>query len=497
MKLSYLKSSLIVFTIGFVTIISPARAQRNKDSIDNFIGDKMQKLQIPGLQLAVIRNGKIEKLKSYGLANIENQVATTDESVFSINSCTKAFVGVAIMQLQEQGKLNINDPISKYIDNIPSSWQKITLKQLLTNTSGLPNIIDDTEHVLGGGREAAAWATVKALPIEFNPGDKFSYNQTGYVILGKIITKLSGVHFTKFIEDNQFKVVGMKQTRFGDSNDIVPHSAGGYSIVNSVDGQWTEGKDLKAVYVEFPIFFRTASGILSTAKELAEWIMALQSGKLLKDKASLTTLWSPAILNNGQIGGFNNLVNGYALGWPTATRAYHPAVGPVGGMRSTFFVYPRDNLSIIILTNLQGANPEYFTDEVAGYYIPEMHEANGFGLPPYVKQLRQDLLKSGFDNAFAISKNLKRKDPKFTLNENDLNGYGYRLVGEEKRKEALVIFKLNTELYPKSGNTYDSYAETLLLTGDKDAALKNYRISFKLDPKNTNAADQIKKLEQK
>nr|WP_067059368.1 serine hydrolase [Mucilaginibacter sp. L294] len=497
MKINYLKSSLLVFSVSLITNVSLAQTQQTKDSIDNFIAGKMQKLQIPGLQLAVIRNGKLEKLKSYGLANIENNVAATDESVFSINSCTKAFVGVAIMQLQEQGKLNINDPISKYIDNIPLSWQKITLKQLLTNTSGLPNIIDDTEHVLGGGREAAAWATVKALPIEFNPGDKFSYNQTGYVILGKIITKLSGMHFTEFIEENQFKVVGMMQTRFGDSNDIIPHSAGGYSVVNSVNGQWAEGKDLRAIYMEFPVFFRTASGILSTAKELAEWIIALQSGKLLRNKASLTALWSPAILNNGQVGGFNNLVNGYALGWPTATRADHPAVGPVGGMRSTFFVYPQDDLSIIVLTNLQGANPEYFTDEIAGYYIPDMHEANGFGLPHYVKQLRQELLKSGFDNAFTISKNLKKKDPKFTLNENDLNGYGYRLLGEEKRKEALAIFKLNTELFPKSGNTYDSYAETLLLLGEKDAALKNYKLSFKLDPKNTNAANQIKNLERK
>lgn len=477
--------------------MSQAQKQQSKDSVDNFIAGKMQKLQIPGLQLTVIRHGTIVKQNSYGLANIENNVPATDESVFSINSCTKAFVGVAIMQLQEQGKLNINDPISRYIDSLPSTWQKITLKQLLTNTSGLPNIIDNTEHVLGGGQEEAAWAIVKTLPIEFNPGDRFSYNQTGYVILGKIITRLSGMHFTKFIEDNQFKVVGMQQTRFGDSNDVIPHSAGGYSVVHSVDGQWSEGKDLRAIYVEFPVFFRTASGILSTAKDLAGWIIALQSGKLLKDKSSLITLWTPAILNNGQVGGFNNLVNGYALGWPTASRADHPAVGPVGGMRSTFFVYPQDDLAIVVLTNLQGANPEYFTDEIAGYYIPEMHEANGFGLPTYVKLLRKELLKSGFDNAFKISKDLKKKDPKFTLNEGDLNGYGYRLLGEEKRKEALAIFKLNTELFPQSGNTYDSYAETLLLFGKRDAALKNYKLSFELDPKNTNAADQIKKLEQK
>lgn len=497
MKNYYLKFSLLFVAINLIAIGSKAQGKSASDSIDRFIAVKMQKLHIPALQLAVIRSGNIVKLNSYGVANIENNVPATDESVFSINSCTKAFVGVAIMQLQEQGKLNINDPISLYIDSIPTTWQSLTLKQLLTNSSGLPNIIDDTEHVLGGGIEAAAWAKVKTLPFEFNPGDKFSYNQTGYVILGKIITKLSGQHFTKFIEDNQFKVVGMKETRFGDSYDIIPHSAGAYSVVQSVNGAWVQGENLRAIFVEFPVFFRTATGINSTAKEIAEWLIALQGGKLLKSKSSVTTLWSPAILNNGQVGGFNNLVNGYALGWPTASRQDHPAVGPVGGMRSTFFVYPSDDLAIVILTNLQGANPEYFTDEIAGYYIPDMHEINGFGLSPSVKKLRKELIKTEFENAFKISQSLKKKNPNFVLEENDMNGYGYRLMGEEKRKEALSIFKLNTELYPNSANAFDSYAEALAGSGNKTAAFKNYERSLQLNPQNTNAADQIKILKTK
>ena len=491
------KLLMLLITTCLINILAYGQNQKKTDSIDLFVKERMQRLHIPALQLAVLQHGDIVKLSSYGLANIENNVAASDESVFSINSCTKAFVGVAIMQLQEKGKLNIQDPISLYIDSLPLSWQKITIKQLLTNTSGLPNIIDEYEQVLGGGNETAAWAKVKTLPLEFKPGDKFSYNQTGYVILGKIITKLSNEYFTKFIKENQFDVAGMKQTRFGDSYDIIPHSAGGYSVKRNVNGRWINSDELRNVYVEFPDFFRTASGILSTAKEIALWLITLQNGTLLKDKSSLIALWDPYILNDGQVGGFNKLVNGYALGWPTVTRAEHPAAAPVGGMRSSFFVYPNDDLSVVVLTNLQGANPEYFIDEIAGYYIPEMHESNGFGLSLAVKQLRAELLKKGFDKATIIVSDLKKKDPEYVLKEDDLNSYGYRLIGEGKKYEGLSIFKLNVDLYPESANVYDSYAEALSLIGYQSEAVKNYKRSLELNPQNNNAADQLQKLQKK
>lgn len=170
-------------------------AQTTSDSIDLFIKEKMTHMKIPGLQLAVIRNGRLEKLASYGFSNIEHQVVVNSKSTFSINSMTKAITGVAIMQLQEQGKLNVYDPISQYISDIPDEWKSITIRQLLSNTSGLPNNIDEKEQVLGNGIEEKNWELVKTLPMEFKPGERFSYNQTGYYILGRIITKLRGEHF--------------------------------------------------------------------------------------------------------------------------------------------------------------------------------------------------------------------------------------------------------------------------------------------------------------
>jgi CubicO group peptidase (beta-lactamase class C family) len=479
---------LLLFVLSFSKQVI---AQNTTDSIDVFIKEKMIQSKIPGLQLAIVRNGKIDQLKNYGLASLEHQVATSSGTTFSINSMTKAFVGIAIMQLQEQSKLNVKDPISLYIDDIPDEWKSIKIDQLLSNTSGLPNNIDEKEQVLDGD-ENRNWEMVRKLPMEFSSGDKFSYNQTGYYILGRIITKLSGQHFTKFIEESQFKPCGMVSTRFGDSNDVIPNNSNSYSTIYNDGGKWINDGKLHNAYASFPLFFRTATGIISTSEDLAKWLIALQSKKLLKKQSSLDQMFATARLNNGSIGGFNKLTNGYALGWPTVVREEHPALAPVGGMRSALFVYPQDNLSVIILTNLQGSNPEWFIDEIAGFYLPDMKLKNGFGLSKNLKFLRQQLLKNDFKDASKIFNKISKDHKNFSLTEDEVNSWGYQLIEQGKKNEAMEIFKLNTLLFPKSSNVYDSYGEILETLGNRKEAIFNYKKSLELNPDNINAANYIK-----
>ena len=463
------------------------------DSIDVFVQGTMSKRNIPALQLAVVRGEKMVKKTAYGTANLEHNVSVNMQTLFPINSITKAFVGVAVMQLAEEGKLDINDPISKYLDSLPVSWQKLTLKQLLTHTSGLPDIIDEDEMVFGGG-EKAAWKRVTALPVVFAPGEKFMYNQTGYVALGKIITKVSGKHFTQFIIDRQFRVAGMERTRFGDSYDVVENSAGAYTMSKMVNGNFIRNNTPGISYIQFPEFYRTAAGIMSTAEEMGRWIIALQSGLLLKQKTSIATLFTPALLNSGKTGGFNALTNGYALGWPTVTREEHPAVAPVGGGRNGLMVYLKDDLSIVVLTNLMGSNPERFIDEIAGYYINEMHEANGFGLPAGLKKLRNEAMKNGFKNMLSVAKALKKSTPSIDLDEQVINGWGYQLLSQKEPDKALSVFKLNTELYPASANTFDSLGEMYEGLEDSVKAIASYKKVLTLDPGNENATARIKAL---
>ena len=146
------------------------------DSIDVFINKEMQKRKIPGLQLAIVQNGQIIKAGNYGYANLQDSIPVSDRTVFTINSITKAFVGIAIMQLAEEGKLSLTAPVSTYLADLPEAWQSATVLQLLSHTSGIPDIVDEEEAVMIAPSIAAAWKNVVALPMDFKPGERFQYN---------------------------------------------------------------------------------------------------------------------------------------------------------------------------------------------------------------------------------------------------------------------------------------------------------------------------------
>lgn len=358
-----------LFTKTFITISSfffSCVIYAQTDSIDVFIKNEMQKRKIPGLQLAIVKNGRVIKTGNYGLANVQDSIPVSDKNVFTINSITKAFVGVAIMQLVEAGKLKLSDPVSQYLADLPVTWQAVTIQQLLSHTSGIPDIVDEEEAVMILPDPEEAWKKVLASPMEFIPGEKFSYNQTNYLLLGRVIEKLSGMPFQEFIIKEQLLKAAMTRTiasGFGATKDVIANAAAGYTY---------RKEKLANMFFSFPPFLQTAAGMSSTAREMAQWIISLQKNELFKHKESIAALWKPAILNNGKTGGFTSLLNGYAAGWPVIVRELHPAVAPVGGGRSALFVYPKDGLAIIVLTNLSGGSPDAFIEGLAGFFIPDM-----------------------------------------------------------------------------------------------------------------------------
>jgi CubicO group peptidase (beta-lactamase class C family) len=472
----------------FIVSLQPlAAAQSKTDDVETLLQREMQERRIPGLQVAVVQRGKIVLLRSFGIANLQDSVPVTNKSIFSINSCTKAFTGVAVMQLAEEGKIDLAAPVSKYLDGLPASWQPVTVRQLLTHVSGLPNILNlldpSTGKLVGRDSEDSAWAKVQAMPMEFPTGERFSYNQTNYVLLGKIIDKYSGEPFARFFSRRQFQVVEMPNTVFGDSRDVIPHQALSYRYVRNIDGHALGEEKLIFAYSEFPPFRRTASGLNSTAEDIAHWIIALQQGKLLKTKTALNTLWTQGTYNNGS-------PTQWALGWVGKPRPKHSAVIATGGGRAAFFVYPEDDLAVVVLTNLAGAFPEEFIDELAGFYNPAISASDP------VTALRIQLRKRGYEHAFEVFNELKKKDAAFQPLETDLNDWAYRMLnGGGKKKEALEIFKLNVMLYPESANVYDSVAEAYEANGERDLAIKNYKRSLELDPGNTNAIQHLKRLD--
>lgn len=482
----------IIYRIGIIFSIliynTPVFAQNSSQQVDSFLKAKMKYNRIPGIQVAIIKNGKIIKLAAYGTANIPFKIPVTVNTLFPINSMTKCFTGTALMKLIENRQLKLDDYASVYLGNLPEPWRKITIKQLLTHTSGLPDIVDgDTGKMIVPGEDTIALEKVKTLPMRFAPGEKSEYNQTNYVLLGQIVEKLSKKPFTTFITEQEFVPANMLQTNFGDSFDVINNMTESYSYKFNRNGLWKRSNQLTRVFEEFSILTRPAAGINSTAKELANWLIQLTEGKFI-DHKSLEIMWTPALHNNGTTAP-------RGLGWSVSSRKQHSFVYGSGGMRSAMYYYPEDKIGFIILTNLRGANPEKIIEQLAGFYIPELHPYIGTDLPPALGLLHTELLKTKYTNSKEIYKELQLKDSQFNISEASLNDWGYTLLHIGYTKQAIEIFNLNTQLYPSSGNTYDSLAEAYESSGNKLMALKNYRRSLEYSPDNTNAKEQIKLLD--
>ena len=460
-------------------------AQPAKAPVDEIIQREMKERKIPGVQLAVVQNGRIVLSRSYGTANLQYNIPVSNTSVFPINSNTKIFTGVAVMQLVEQDKIKLEDPISTYLDDLPAEWKKITVDQLLTHISGLPEILKLLDPMTGNigplKTEAAIWEKLKTLPLEFKTGEQFSYNQTNYYLLGKIIEKLTRMPFTDFFENKQFRTAHLKNTVFGDSRDLIPGYAPSYRYNSFSDGRKGETR-LTNTYTEFPDFIRTGAGLNSTAEDMATWIMALQNGRLFQKASTLDRMWSPGKFNNGT-------PTIWARGWGiTKFRKNHKAIGMSGGNRSALLVYPDDHLAIIVLTNLAGSAPEDFIEEIAGCYNPDITKADP------LTYLRKSLQETGFDKAIEFVKKEQKANPEFDPKEDELNNWGYRMMANGQQKEALEIFRLNIHLFPESWNAYDSYGEILLKMGDKIKAVEMYRRSIALNPDNENGKKVLSEI---
>jgi CubicO group peptidase (beta-lactamase class C family) len=473
--------------LAIIPVITLVCSTAHADEIDDFIKTKMTEKRIPGMQLAVVRNNEIIKTASYGFSSLQHSVSVNKETVFPIASMTKGFVGVAIMQLVEQGKIDLSEEISNYLPNLPKKWQEITVRQLLTHTSGLPHIFSGyMANLIDAKGPEASWELVQKQPLESQANTEWSYVQTNYILLGKIIDRITGQKFETFIAQKQLQKVEMPITEtagFSGAQGVVTNQSMGY--------MYDQNSALKSLNFVFPRYMAPAAGMNSTATELARYLIALQKGDLFDEKSSLQTLWSPGKLNNGRMVGRNNR-QGYALGWEIIGRNDHPTVHVGGNANSAMIIYPKDNLSIVLLGNLFGSDPRTFMNEIAGFYISDMKAENGFDLPTTAKPLFLALKNKSYEKAIEVAKELQ-KNQDITFGINDINDWGYILVGQNKKQEALEIFRLNTVLFPENANAYDSLAETYGALGNMEQAVKYYQKALEVDPNYANA-DNIRKM---
>jgi CubicO group peptidase (beta-lactamase class C family) len=327
------------------------------DKLDNYLKAEMAKQHIPALSVAIIRDGQVIKIKGYGMANLELGAPVTQETVYQIASATKPLTGTALMMLVEDGKIALDDKVTKYLLDLPPVLSTITVRQLASHTSGIKDVsaMTDTPET----REQVI-KTISPLPVDFAPGEKEAYNLTGYGLLLMIMEKVTGKSFPEFMNERLFKPLGMNSTRFSNSgnrswariSDVIENRASVYI--------W-EGEQQHIYDYFYPTWTYSAGGLFSTASDLAKWAAALDTGKLLK-KTSLEQMWTPAKLNDGKSAGF-------ALGWVADEVNGHKVVGHSGGPAlADILRFGDEKLTVIVLTNQRTLSP-YLAGEVANFYL--------------------------------------------------------------------------------------------------------------------------------
>lgn len=354
-KLNYLKSATI-FAFLFLLLTLSVRA----DAVDDYVRAQLAERHIPGAAIAVVKNGKVIKTAGYGVASIEFNIPVTPETEFEIGSVSKQFTAAGIMLLVEDGKVNLDEKISKYLPNTPPAWEKVTVRNLLTHTSGIKSYTS-----LDGGfelyRNLKRDDFIKLLavyPLDFETGTAYVYDNSGYSLLAYIIESASGKPYWDFMRERIFMPLKMTKTTDRDPKNIILNRAGGY--------EWENGKLVGRDYNLTALF--GAGTIVSTVTDLAKWDIALRNDTLLK-KDSKLQMWTPLTFNDGK-----NYQ--YGFGFRISDINGHKLIahsGQTAGFGSNISRYVDDDLTVIALTNLGASGMgTLLTNGIAQIYIPAL-----------------------------------------------------------------------------------------------------------------------------
>jgi CubicO group peptidase (beta-lactamase class C family) len=348
----------------WVILILAASAVR-ADEIDDYIASAMQQRHIPAVSVAVIKDGSVVKAEGYGIADLEHDVPARPDTVFKIGSVSKQFIATGIMLLVQDGKLALDDKVTMFLSGAPEAWQAITVRHLLTHTSGLVREAPGFDpHKLQPDIDVIR--TAYSVPLRFAPGEKWEYCNLGYFVLAEIIHQVSGTSWGDFLHERVFAPLGMTATRVTTAGDIVRGRARGYA--------WKSGKFQNTD--NWPTV-RPSGAFLSTAADLAKWEAALLTDRMLKS-ATKAEMWTPVALNDGR-------KYAYGFGWqlddfPAGSKSPMavPMIrhgGSMPGFRAGYFRWPNHGLAVVVLTNLEGASIDGLGAGIAVRCLPELKAA--------------------------------------------------------------------------------------------------------------------------
>lgn len=354
-----------------------ASCAASADKVDDYVRKQMRLRHIPGLSLAVVKAGSIVKAKGYGLANVELRVPASPETVYQLASLTKQFTATAIMLLVQDGKLSVDDNMSRYIANTPAGWADITLRHLLTHTSGLRDYLQEAEDAPNSSVKSYEETTperivqsIAGLPLDFAPGSKYAYSNTNYLLLAMVVHQVSGQRYDQFLKERVFQPFGMASTRLTSARAIIPNRAAGYT--------WREERWQNSAALNPTLWDNGDGGLLSTVLDLAKWDAALYGDAILTS-AMKEQMWTPVTLNDGTVGA-------YGFGWGIGNSKGHRLIWHSGGRPGTSTAIARyvdDELTVIVLANQDNSRVSEIANRIAGFYVAAL-------APPAYRTLRDN-----------------------------------------------------------------------------------------------------------
>jgi CubicO group peptidase (beta-lactamase class C family) len=354
-----LAASLLLVLFALESHTSAPARDATGSRIDEFVRAEMDRQHIPGVAVGIVNRGAVVKAEGYGLANVEHNVPVGPDTIFESGSLGKQFTAAAVMMQVEAGRLALTDSIARFLPDAPGTFGPITVRHLLTHTSGIPDYTVATFDYRKDYTEDELAHLAFANPLEFPPGSRWNYSNTGYLLLGVIVHKASGRFYGDVLADGVFKPLGMSTTRIITESDIVPHRAAGYRL---------EKGELRNQEWVSPSLNTTADGSLYfSLRDLIAWDAGVRARKVLTPE-SWNQVLTPVRLNSGK-------PFPYGFGWGIDKRGgqpLHQHGGAWQGFKTHYARFLGDDLSIIVLANLQQADPSRFVDGIAAILDPAL-----------------------------------------------------------------------------------------------------------------------------
>lgn len=475
---NYLKVFALLVLIAVQTT---AFAQTKARKIDELMTLYSRYGQFNGSVL-VADGGLVIYKKGFGMANMEWGIPNQPDTKFRLGSITKQFTATLILQLVEQGKIKLDGKLVDYLpDYRKDTGAKVTIHNLLSHTSGIPNYTASPGFFANVSRNPFSVADfVKKYAsndLEFEPGTKFNYSNSGYFLLGAIIEKVTGKPFDQVLRENIFDPLGMKNSGYDLHRTILAKRATGYSRTPA--GYET------AAYLDMSIPY-AAGSLYSTVEDLFLWDQALYGEKLLSAK-SKELMFKPNLSDYG----YGFVMTKATLGPSKIAVPVIQHSGGINGFSTRIVRMVAEKRLIVLLDNAEhGQFLERITTGIESILYDQPSD-----LPK--RSIAETLMKTVVDRDAAAAvrqyRDLKAgaTASEYDFAEQELNLLGYQLIQMKKVAEAIEIFKLNVEAYPQASNVYDSLGEGYMIHGDKELAIANYKKSLELDPKNTNATSKL------